>query len=153
MGGSSRIVAIAACCAALAAPLTGCSQLDGAGEAGGGEVMLDGPLVVISEPPSADGGATEVAGPLALESGCMRVGGRLVVWPEGTEWDESATVLTFESGAEASIGDQISADALLFAPEELIEAWGGTDQVAGEVATQLQGCAGPGGEVAVFAAG
>ena len=114
-------------------------------------MSVQGPLLVISEPPAVEDDASQLAGPLSYESGCMRVGGRLVVWPTGTAWDESVARLKFPSGSEASVGDQISTAAVVFGTDELIEAWGGDEEVSVEVSTQLRGCAGT-GEVAVVAA-
>lgn len=135
--------------------LAGCGQLGSTSEAGSGaDVSLDGPLLVTSDPPSASADAAPVSGPLSYESGCLRIGDHLVVWPSGTSWDDSAARLTFEGGTEAGVGDQISAEAVLFGPDELINAWGGDDQITDDVASQVRSCAAAsGGEVAVFAAG
>jgi hypothetical protein len=136
----------------LVAALAGCSELGASSKAGSGaDVSVQGPLLGTSDPPTSDGGP--VSGSLSYESGCMRVGGHLVVWPSGTAWDESAARLTFESGSEATIGDQISAEAVLLGADELIDAWGGDSQISEDVASQVRGCAGTGGEVAVFAVG
>lgn len=136
---------------AVVAALTGCSAIGSTSEAGSGsDVSLEGPLLVTTDPPNADGGP--ISGPLSYESGCVRVGQTLVVFPSGTAWDETAARLTFEGGAEAAVGDQISADAVVFGADELIDEWGGDSEIDVDVATQVRGCA-AGGEVAVFAAG
>jgi hypothetical protein len=149
-----RAIVAMAVSAVLVTAVTGCSDMGGGSEAGSGaDVSLDGPLLVTADPPAADGDAAPVSGPLSYESGCLRIGDHLVVWPNGTSWDDSAARLTFQGGTEAGVGDQISAEAVLLRPDELIEAWGGDSQISGDVASQVRGCAGTDGEVAVFAAG
>jgi hypothetical protein len=146
-----RAIVAMTCSTVLVAALSGCSELGSTSAAGdGSDVSLQGPLLVTTDPPSADGGP--ISGPLSYESGCVRVGQTLVVFPSGTAWDEAAARLTFEGGAQAAIGDQISADAVVFDADEIIDKWGGDGQIDVDVASQVRGCAAD-GEVAVFAAG
>ena len=45
-----------------------------------------------------------VSGDLSVDdTGCVRLGDRLVVWPSGTEWDTSAEALVFADDAAASL--------------------------------------------------
>lgn len=49
-----------------------------------------------------------VEGLLTHDGGCIGLGDRATIWPEGTAWDEQAQQLRLPSGESALIGDRIS---------------------------------------------
>lgn len=132
-------------CAVLAPGLVG--ALAGCGFFGIGDPgTVDGP--VLTRPEDRSGGLDAiVGGTLALDDGCLRLGGIPVLWPSGTTWDAETSVVVLPSGDEASVGAEVTGGG----------GYSQADSLAGfaadEVAEAAADCAGPTGEVGVFNAG
>lgn len=41
-----------------------------------------------------------LTGVLVLEDGCLKVGGILVIWPAGSQWDETRQAVTLSQGGK-----------------------------------------------------
>ena len=104
----------------------------GPGVGGTDDGIIDGP--VIAHRPWDAYPAAQVRGQLTLESGCLTIGGRLVVWDHGATWDAEAQAVVL--------------DGYTYAVGETVEGGGGEytdlDQLGdfGDVATDaLKTCA------------
>ncbi len=109
------------------------------------QVSVDGPLL-ISERPLGEGSDAVVRGTLSYEGGCLRLDGRLVVWPKGTSWDEQNEQVVLPDGSVARPGSRV-------------HGGGGYDHAGlrnvgnEEAEALLRRCPGETSEVAIFNAG
>jgi len=137
-------VRLLACLSLLAclAQLGGCAEDGGFGADG----VVDGPLLT-SVGRSEDGMFAEVSGRVTPDGGCLRLGDKPVVWPEGTSWDEASGVLTLPGGEAVPPGGRVSGAGGYLSLRAVREHFGD------DVADAVSGCLGPTREVAVFSPG
>lgn len=64
------------------------------------------PLIVGA--PSDFGMAALTTGRLALDVGCLRLADDLVVWPDGSTWDDEGQAVTTPSGVRMAVGREVS---------------------------------------------
>ncbi|MEO5664423.1 MAG: hypothetical protein ABIR39_14175 [Nocardioides sp.] len=117
----------------------------------GGDAHVDGPLLVSAAPGVSRGGMdAQIMGEINFDDGCLLLAGHLVVWPNGTEWDEAATEVVLPNGSRVGVGDAVSGGG---GYPRVKDFAAGKDPygVYGDAGTRiLRTCAGPTGEVAFF---
>ena len=95
----SRGAAGAVVAAVLVLAVAGCSRSATTDDPGT-------PLALVSGDGDGFDMAAELTGPVTVDAqGCVRLGGLLALWPEGTGWDREADRLRLPGGAVVAHGE------------------------------------------------
>ena len=112
----------------------------------GGGAHVDGPLLVSESPGLLRSGSDAlIEGAITYDSGCLRVGDHVAVWPHGTSWDAEDVVVVLRSGDRVGEGDVVSGSGG-FAARDAFDAEAYDDEGERLVAD----CVGDGDGVAVY---
>jgi hypothetical protein len=115
----------------------------------GGGITIDGPVVAHDRGwglgPSSGMDAV-VGGTLDYRDGCLLLGGDVVVWPDGTEWDAEREAVRLDDGTVLHVGDTVLGGGGMAAEgRRQVQAW-----KRGESGRALAPCLAPGAGVIVF---
>lgn len=86
-----------------------------------------------------------VGGTLTYDDGCVLLSGDVVVWPDGTSWDEEATVVRLGDGTEIHVGDSVTGGGGMAAEGRHKGSW-----IESENGRELAECLAPTAAVVIF---